>query len=286
MADSARTAYINLPDAKAHNVPYEAPPTPQNPIVKGRPLSFLAALYVQTRSRGVELADHDSVENVPLLPAILYRNAGFAGLRSRKDLDNVVPRFDPTVISLPRQGDDARTSEPQDISLRVPPYDASGRFYTVADYHDAYKSGRLTPSDVVEVLLPLIRRDVPDRSPHATAFIDSQVDAVREAAEASTKRWKGGRPLGILDGVPFGAKDDLDVKGYKRYIGSTKDYTEGREVETSWCVAKVEEAGGIMVGKLSMHELGMGMMSLWAMELQNADASQILRTTTRTGAHL
>jgi hypothetical protein len=50
MADHARTAYINLPDAKAHNVLYEAPPTPQNPIVKGRPLAFLAALYVQARN--------------------------------------------------------------------------------------------------------------------------------------------------------------------------------------------------------------------------------------------
>ncbi|KAL5397570.1 hypothetical protein PMIN02_002210 [Paraphaeosphaeria minitans] len=241
MSDHARTAYINFPDARAHHVPYEAPPTPQNPVVKGRPLVFLASL----------------VENVPLLPTIFYRNAGFAGLRVLEELDDILPRFDPTVIRLPPLGKEASTSEPQYTSLRVPPQNAPGRFYTVADYYDAFKSGRLTPSDVVETLLPLIRRDVPDRSPHSTAFIDSKVDAIREAAEASTKRWKDGKPLGTLDGVPFGAKDDLDVKGYKRYIGATKDYTDGKEVETSWCVAKVEEAGGIMVGKLSMHELGM-----------------------------
>ena len=155
--------------------------------------------------------------------------------------------------------DNAPAGDSQHKSFRAPPQDAPGRFYTVADYHDAYKSGRSTPSDVVELLLPLIRRDVANRSSYSTAFIDTQVDAVRRAAEASTKRWKEGKPLGMLDGVPFGAKDDLDVKGYKRYIGTTKDYTGGKEVETSWCVAKVEEVGGIMVGKLSMHELGMGM---------------------------
>jgi hypothetical protein len=173
-------------------------------------------------------------------------------LRSLSELDDIVPRFDPTVVGIPRPGDDT-----------------AGRFYTVADYHDAYKSGRLTPSHVVESLLPLIRRDVADRSPHSTAFIDSKIEVVREAAEASTRRWKDGKPLGILDGVPFGAKDDLDVKGYRRYIGSTKDYTEGKEVKTSWCVAKVEEAGGIMVGKLSMHELGMGKLlsGLWSCEM-------------------
>lgn len=213
---------------------------------------------MQTRRHCFVRADCDSVENVPLLPTVLYRNAGFNALRSRNELDDVEPRFDPTVIPLPHPEDEAPTSVARDTSLRVPPQDAPGRFYTVADYHEAYKSGRLTPSDVIEILLPLIRRDISERSSYSTAFIDSKIDIVRNAAEASTKRWKTGKPLGILDGVPFGAKDDLDVKGYKTYIGTTKDYTEGKEVETSWCVAKVEEAGGIMVGKLSMHELGMG----------------------------
>lgn len=66
------------------------------------------------------------------------------------------------------------------------------------------------------------------------------------------------KPLGVLDGIPFTVKDEMDVKGYKRYAGTTYDYTEGKEVETSWCAKKVEEAGGIMIGKSNMHELGMG----------------------------
>lgn len=196
---------------------------------------------------------------MPFLPTVLYNNAGFSTLRTRPELDHVEPRFNPTVVRLPGEEEEVAYDPHRVGSLRVAPQDAPGRFYTIADYRDAYKSARLTPSDVVELLLPLIRRDVASRSSYSTAFIDSQVEIIRQAAEASTRRWKEGKPLGILDGVPFGAKDDLDVKGYKRYIGTTHDYTEGKEVETSWCVAKVEEAGGIMVGKLSMHELGMGM---------------------------
>ncbi|KAJ4292700.1 hypothetical protein N0V90_009363 [Kalmusia sp. IMI 367209] len=239
MSEGART--LNYPEPKAYNVSYEAPPTPQNPVIKGRPLALLAAL----------------VENVSFLPTLLWRNAGFNALRSRKELEGIEPRFDPTVIPTRQPGDEVPMGYPGVTDLRVPPQDINTRFYTVVDYHNAYKSGLITPSNVVEALLPLIQRDVAKRLPHSTAFIDSKAEAVRQAAEDSTKRWKDGKPLGVLDGVPFGAKDDLDVKGYKRYIGTTKDYTEGKEVETSWCVAKVEEAGGIMVGKLSMHELGM-----------------------------
>ncbi|KAF1971684.1 glutamyl-tRNA amidotransferas-like protein subunit A [Bimuria novae-zelandiae CBS 107.79] len=237
----ARAGFINYPESRPHNIAYEAPPKSANPVIKGSPLTFLSAV----------------VTNVPLLPTILWRNAGFNTLRTREELDNVEPRYDPTVVRLPSPGEEALPSALRYESLRVPPGDAPGRFYTIADYHEAYKSGRLTPSDVVEALLPLIRRDAANRSPHSTAFIDTRVDLVTQAAEASTRRWKEGKPLGVLDGVPFGAKDDLDVKGYKRYNGTTKDYTEGEEVETSWCVTKVEEAGGIMVGKMSMHELGM-----------------------------
>jgi Asp-tRNA(Asn)/Glu-tRNA(Gln) amidotransferase A subunit family amidase len=88
--------------------------------------------------------------------------------------------------------------------------------------------------------------------------MDSKVDLVRQAAEASTRRYKEGRPWGILDGVPFGVKDDLQVKGYKRYIGTTHDYSNGGEKETSWCAKALEKEGAVLVGTLTMHELGMG----------------------------
>lgn len=92
------------------------------------------------------------------------------------------------------------------------------------------------------------------------------MEAVRSAAEASTKRWKEGKTLGVLDGVPFAIKDEMDFEGYKRYCGTGHDYTEGRETRSSWCAQKVVEEGAIFMGKLSMHELGLGKYyrTLWA----------------------
>ena len=40
-------------------------------------------------------------------------------------------------------------------------------------------------------------------------------------------------------------------------MGSPRDYTNPHDV-TSWCVRKWEEAGAVIVGKLNMHELGLG----------------------------
>lgn len=163
------------------------------------------------------------------------------------------------MIPLAKPEERAPRSYTEKSYLRAPPKSAGDRFYTIKDFHDAYASGAVTPNDVVEALLPLIVRhgDYTKRSP-ATAFMESRVELVKRAAEASTQRWAKGQPLGILDGVPFGVKDDLEIEGYKRYIGSTHDYTNGGAKETSWCAKKVEEEGAILVGKLTMHELGMG----------------------------
>ena len=124
---------------------------------------------------------------------------------------------------LPHASDEApvQTSYTDVANLRRPARGAdAGGFRTVADFHDAYKSGKVTPSEVVEGILPLIRRDVEGRSAHSTAWVDSKVELVRKAAEASTKRWREGGALGVLDGVPFGVKDDVNVKGYVDWWGN------------------------------------------------------------------
>ncbi len=170
-------------------------------------------------------------------------------------------RYDPTVIPT-SDSDVAPASKATDPSgLRSSPPDLSGRYYTVLDFHEAYRTGQLTPTAVVEALLPLIRRDVEAPTDHATAFVEIREDLIRTAAEASTLRYKDGKSLGVLDGVPVGVKDQVDVKGYRTRCGMTKDFKERPQV-TSWCVSKWEEEGAIIMGKLNMHELGKGMNQL------------------------
>jgi len=129
--------------------------------------------------------------------------------------------------------------------------------YTSADYQKLYRSGELTPTAVVETLLPLIRRDVTPPGKHSTAFLESQVERIRAAAEASTERFKKGDVLSILDGVPVAIKDEVHITGYKRTVGTKLDF-KGDSDDTSWCVKKWEDAGAIIIGKTTMHELGLG----------------------------
>lgn len=153
-------------------------------------------------------------------------------------VDNNAPSDVPTPIVQKRQGDNY--------------------YYSSADYHALYASGDLTPLAVVETLLPLVRRDVTPAGKHSTAFLESQVDSIRAAAQASTKRYKNGQPLGPLDGVPVAIKDEVHITGYKRTLGTKLDFKHGTDA-TSWCVQQWQDAGAIVIGKTTMHELGLGM---------------------------
>jgi Asp-tRNA(Asn)/Glu-tRNA(Gln) amidotransferase A subunit family amidase len=153
---------------------------------------------------------------------------------------------------------------PLDGPLTQPqPLDLAGRFYSAADYHALYQSGAATPLDVAEALLPLVRRDAqPAPSKYAVAWTQTDPDAVRAAARASTARWAAGTPRGVLDGVPFGVKDDVAVKGFVSTMGMRVDERVGyfRRVEekTAWPAERMEDAGGVLMGKMNQHEIGMG----------------------------
>lgn len=161
--------------------------------------------------------------------------------------------FDPTVIPIaPPGANDLSIANLPVPRARVSPID----YYTSADFHALYKSGKITPSDVVEVLLPLIQRDASPPGRFSVGFISSKANLIRAAAKASTDRYKAGKPLSALDGVPLAVKDEVDLTGYKRTLGSRLDRSDKQD-GTAWCVQKWQEAGAVIVGKTNMHEIGL-----------------------------
>lgn len=137
------------------------------------------------------------------------------------------------------------------------PENLPGRYRSVSEYHALYLSGQLTPLAVAESLIPLILRDSTPAGRHSTAFIDTHIQAVLDAAKASTIRYQKGDPLSILDGVPTAIKDESDVKGYRTTQGRKRNDALMKIVEeSSWPVQKWEEAGAVILGKANMHELG------------------------------
>ncbi|KAK3303593.1 amidase signature domain-containing protein [Chaetomium strumarium] len=200
------------------------------------------------------------------LREMIWHNTGFDLLRKIIPyIEDYEPWFEPQVVLLSDATESkgangiSTTTTVEEADKPGPPVDLSGaKYYSAADYRELYLSGALTPTDVAEALLPLIRRDIPNPTEHSKAWFELRTDKVLAAARESTQRYKEGRSLGPLDGVPTAVKDEYDVEGYHTCLGSRNTYSSPRDKqESSWCVQKLEAAGALILGKLSMHEFGL-----------------------------
>ncbi|CAH0029620.1 unnamed protein product [Clonostachys rhizophaga] len=227
-------------------------PTP----VEGPKAKFESYAEQNPELRGIPLyIGANVIASVNLIQKYLWKNAGFGQLKDMPELD------DPTVVPLGENGPGMLPWEPELQATHNGGTSDKPRYYTAADYHEMYKAGKVTPLQVAETLLALTGEGQKQASIYADAWAESHGKdfLALEAAKASTERYAAGKPLGILDGVPVGIKDDIDVKGYVSHYGMKYrpdiDFFK-EQAESVWPVKKLQEAGAVVIGKNRMHECG------------------------------
>ncbi len=124
----------------------------------------------------------------------------------------------------------------------------------VRDFSERYASGSLSPEAVAEAVIAGERAI--DRGSHPLrAFVAMDAEDVRHQARESALRWKQGRPLSVLDGVPIAIKDELDCVPYSTHVGTS---FLGRAPATTdaTVVRRLRALGALLVGKTNMYEIG------------------------------
>jgi Asp-tRNA(Asn)/Glu-tRNA(Gln) amidotransferase A subunit family amidase len=131
---------------------------------------------------------------------------------------------------------------------------------TVRDYEAAYLSGSVTPVQVAENVIEAIA-DGDARPQPLRAIVACQPEDLMAQARASAQRFREGRSLGVLDGVPVAVKEEFDMVPYPTTVGTTfLGASPVREDATT--VARLRAAGALLVGKANMHEIGIGVTGL------------------------
>jgi Asp-tRNA(Asn)/Glu-tRNA(Gln) amidotransferase A subunit family amidase len=84
--------------------------------------------------------------------------------------------------------------------------------------------------------------------PKIGAFVSLNLAAARTAADRSTERWRAGKPLSPIDGMPVGIKDIIETIDMPTENGSPlfSGFQGNRDAAS---VAALREAGGVIVGK-------------------------------------
>ncbi|MGH9146362.1 MAG: amidase [Vicinamibacterales bacterium] len=112
-------------------------------------------------------------------------------------------------------------------------------------------SGSLTSRALTEAYLDRIAQ-VDDAGPRLNAVIELNPAALKEADTLDAER-KEGRLRGRLHGIPVLLKDNIDVAGMVNSAGSLA-LSENRPVQDAFIVARLREAGAVILGKTNLSE--------------------------------
>ncbi|HET8601995.1 MAG TPA: amidase [Segeticoccus sp.] len=122
---------------------------------------------------------------------------------------------------------------------------------SAVDLTAAYRSRQVSPVEATEAALAAIDRFEPE----VNAYVLVDRESALAAAKESEQRWGEGAPASPVDGIPTPIKDMLLTKGWPTTKGSSLIDEAGPWPEDAPSVARLREAGAVLVGKTTTPEM-------------------------------
>jgi Asp-tRNA(Asn)/Glu-tRNA(Gln) amidotransferase A subunit family amidase len=163
-----------------------------------------------------------------------------------------LPHAEALARELQKQQELAEADDRELLKNHPPPPGWTG----IRDYITRYEEGSLSPDQVAEKVLEQVERS--NSGPEALqAFIEVDASGLRQAAEESSRRYREGRPLSVLDGIPIAVKCEIAVDGMEAAAGTSFLRMPAGHPEAT-IVTRLRQAGALIVGLTNMHEIGIG----------------------------
>ena len=122
--------------------------------------------------------------------------------------------------------------------------------FTAETMLSLFATNRLSPVEVLQAVTERVAR----LNPGLNAFAVLNPRAL-DAAGESAARWRAGRPLGLLDGVPVTVKDLVDLAGFPTRRGS-RTTSADPVADDAPSVVGLKAAGAVILGKTTTTEYG------------------------------
>lgn len=226
-------------------------------------LSICARLMAQEDSTSIAIGQYlkmidlemEAAELDSLRPNLEGSLAAYQALHSI-DIPNHVP---PVLQFVPPLNPDRVPSEqlPVDFSLpekvKKPKATADIAFLSVAELSVLIKTGKLTSLELTRIYLDRLRQ-FGDTLQCVITLTDSTALAQAKRADEEIA---GGKYKGPLHGIPYGIKDLLSTKEHLTTWGA-EPYKNQKLSKQATVVTKLEEAGAVLVAKLTLGALAWG----------------------------
>lgn len=197
----------------------------------------------------------DSVKIDSMLDALNDQRTNYDHIRS-VPLSNSVP---PAIVFNPipadftidvRQGK-SKWSKPGRVALPKNLEDVA--FYSVGQLAELIRTRKVTSEQLTRMYIARLKR----YDPMLHCMVTLTEERALEHARQADREIAAGKYRGSLQGIPYGVKDLLAVKGYPTTWGSP--VFKGQMIdEDAAVIKKLDDAGAVLIAKLSMGELAWG----------------------------
>ena len=124
-------------------------------------------------------------------------------------------------------------------------------YLSARELAERYRAKSLSPVEAAQALFDRLEA----LQPKLNAFCLVDRDGALAAAGASERHWRDGKPLSPVDGVPATIKDLMLMRGFPTRRGSHL-MPDVPDTEDSPAVARLKEAGAVILGKTTTPEFG------------------------------
>lgn len=124
---------------------------------------------------------------------------------------------------------------------------------SAAEISRRFSRGELSPVEVARACLARIAL----WEPKLNAMYRLDAEGALAQARASEARWRAGRPLSALDGVPATIKENIYTRGDPAPIGTRANDAAPPQAADAPAAARAREAGCTLLGKTTMPDYGM-----------------------------
>ena len=126
-------------------------------------------------------------------------------------------------------------------------------FYSVGQLAELIRTKKITSVELTRFFLNRLKA----YDPKLECVVSLTEDLALRQAKRADKEIESGKYRGLLHGIPYGVKDLLSTKEYKTTWGAVP-YKDQIISEDATVVKKLEEAGAVLVAKLTMGALAWG----------------------------
>jgi len=216
-----------------------------------------ADITKETVAAAAEVAgvEFDEAEREMMVEGLRQQTRQIASLHAIPLANAVAPAivFDPVPPGFAIAGEQRPIRPSRATAPAVPMNLEDLAFRPVTELSELVRTRKVTSTQLTRMYLDRLQRY--DATLHATVTLTEQRALAQ--ARAADEEIARGRHRGPLHGIPWGAKDLLAVKGYPTTWGAAPYRTQVID-EDATVVRRLDEAGAVLVAKLTLGALAMG----------------------------